>query len=49
MKGPFKLTIAATADCDKKTGECRCKDYHYQPNNTDVCLPCKCFPQDCQT
>ena len=45
--GPCKcdVTNGFNPDCDKKTGECRCKDYHYQPNNTDVCLPCKCFPQ----
>ena len=31
-------------DCDKKTGECRCKDYHYQPVDSAQCLPCQCFP-----
>ena len=30
-------------DCNKKTGECKCKDYHYQPPKSDTCLPCKCF------
>ena len=30
-------------DCDKKTGECRCKDYHYQPVGSAQCLPCQCF------
>ena len=30
-------------DCNKKTGECRCKDYHYQPPKSDKCLACKCF------
>ena len=44
--GPCKCDVnnGFNPDCDKTTGECRCKDYHYQPKNSDKCLPCKCFP-----
>ncbi|TRY59254.1 hypothetical protein DNTS_026390, partial [Danionella cerebrum] len=30
-------------DCNKTTGECRCKDNHYQPKGSDACFPCDCF------
>ncbi|XP_061523757.1 cadherin EGF LAG seven-pass G-type receptor 1 isoform X2 [Phycodurus eques] len=30
-------------DCNKTTGECRCKDNHYRPEGDDTCLPCDCF------
>ena len=30
--------------CNKTTGECRCKDYHYQPEGVEECLECACFP-----
>uniref|UniRef100_A0A3B3ZJN6 Uncharacterized protein n=1 Tax=Periophthalmus magnuspinnatus TaxID=409849 RepID=A0A3B3ZJN6_9GOBI len=35
-KGFFK-------DCNKTTGECRCKDNHYRPSGEDSCYPCECF------
>ncbi|KAG1669234.1 Protocadherin-like wing polarity protein stan [Nymphon striatum] len=32
------------ADCNKTTGQCVCKDSHYQPEGeTDICLPCNCY------
>ncbi|XP_036375616.1 cadherin EGF LAG seven-pass G-type receptor 1 [Megalops cyprinoides] len=30
-------------DCNKTTGECRCKDNYYRPNGGDTCYPCECF------
>uniref|UniRef100_H3BZ58 Cadherin EGF LAG seven-pass G-type receptor 1 n=1 Tax=Tetraodon nigroviridis TaxID=99883 RepID=H3BZ58_TETNG len=30
-------------DCNKTSGECRCKDNHYRPEGEDVCYPCECF------
>ncbi|XP_053719186.1 cadherin EGF LAG seven-pass G-type receptor 1 isoform X1 [Synchiropus splendidus] len=30
-------------DCNKTTGECRCKDNHYRPEGEDTCYPCDCF------
>ncbi|XP_020781834.2 cadherin EGF LAG seven-pass G-type receptor 1 [Boleophthalmus pectinirostris] len=35
-KGFFK-------DCNKTTGECRCKENHYRPAGEDMCYPCDCF------
>ncbi|KAI1890772.1 hypothetical protein AGOR_G00157060 [Albula goreensis] len=32
------------SDCNKTTGECRCKDNHYQPPSSDSCLLCDCYP-----
>ncbi|XP_030634210.1 cadherin EGF LAG seven-pass G-type receptor 2 [Chanos chanos] len=32
------------ADCNKTTGECRCKDNHYRPADSDSCLLCECYP-----
>ncbi|XP_041965982.1 cadherin EGF LAG seven-pass G-type receptor 1 [Alosa sapidissima] len=31
-------------DCNKTTGECRCKDNYYRQLGSDTCLPCDCFP-----
>ncbi|XP_026001885.1 cadherin EGF LAG seven-pass G-type receptor 1 isoform X6 [Astatotilapia calliptera] len=31
-------------NCNKTTGECRCKDNHYRPEGEDACYPCDCFP-----
>ncbi|XP_029453376.1 LOW QUALITY PROTEIN: cadherin EGF LAG seven-pass G-type receptor 3 [Rhinatrema bivittatum] len=31
-------------DCNKTTGQCRCKDFHYCPKGSDSCLPCDCYP-----
>ncbi|XP_029969262.1 cadherin EGF LAG seven-pass G-type receptor 1 isoform X2 [Salarias fasciatus] len=30
-------------DCNKTTGECRCKDNYYRPKGEDTCYPCECF------
>ncbi|XP_039617017.1 cadherin EGF LAG seven-pass G-type receptor 1 isoform X2 [Polypterus senegalus] len=30
-------------DCNKTSGECRCKDNYYRPKNSDTCFPCDCF------
>uniref|UniRef100_A0A4W3HTH2 Cadherin EGF LAG seven-pass G-type receptor 1 n=1 Tax=Callorhinchus milii TaxID=7868 RepID=A0A4W3HTH2_CALMI len=31
-------------DCNKTTGECRCKANYYRPQNNGTCYPCDCFP-----
>uniref|UniRef100_A0AAY4BCD1 Cadherin EGF LAG seven-pass G-type receptor 2 n=1 Tax=Denticeps clupeoides TaxID=299321 RepID=A0AAY4BCD1_9TELE len=31
-------------DCNKTTGECRCKDNYYRPDGSDSCLLCDCYP-----
>ncbi|XP_034530111.1 cadherin EGF LAG seven-pass G-type receptor 1 [Notolabrus celidotus] len=30
-------------DCNKTSGECNCKENHYQPEGEDMCYPCECF------
>ncbi|KAK7902003.1 hypothetical protein WMY93_018772 [Mugilogobius chulae] len=30
-------------DCNKTTGECRCKENHYRPDGEDTCYPCDCY------
>ncbi|XP_028304678.1 cadherin EGF LAG seven-pass G-type receptor 1 isoform X4 [Gouania willdenowi] len=30
-------------DCNKTTGECRCKENYYRPEGGDTCFPCECF------
>uniref|UniRef100_A0A6Q2XJT5 Cadherin, EGF LAG seven-pass G-type receptor 2 n=1 Tax=Esox lucius TaxID=8010 RepID=A0A6Q2XJT5_ESOLU len=32
------------SDCNKTSGECRCKDNHYRPEGSEVCLMCDCYP-----
>ncbi|XP_060713609.1 cadherin EGF LAG seven-pass G-type receptor 2 isoform X1 [Tachysurus vachellii] len=32
------------SDCNKTSGECRCKDNHFRPPASDVCLLCDCYP-----
>ncbi|XP_071017065.1 cadherin EGF LAG seven-pass G-type receptor 2-like [Oncorhynchus clarkii lewisi] len=32
------------ADCNKTSGECRCKDNHYRPEASEACLLCECYP-----
>ncbi|XP_046730560.1 cadherin EGF LAG seven-pass G-type receptor 2 isoform X2 [Silurus meridionalis] len=32
------------SDCNKTSGECRCKDNHYRPVGSEVCLLCECYP-----
>uniref|UniRef100_A0A8C2KXB4 Cadherin, EGF LAG seven-pass G-type receptor 3 n=1 Tax=Cyprinus carpio TaxID=7962 RepID=A0A8C2KXB4_CYPCA len=31
-------------DCNKTTGHCHCKEFHYRRRGSDVCLPCDCYP-----
>uniref|UniRef100_A0A674HIM0 Cadherin EGF LAG seven-pass G-type receptor 2 n=1 Tax=Taeniopygia guttata TaxID=59729 RepID=A0A674HIM0_TAEGU len=38
------VTHGFDPDCNKTTGECRCKDNHYRPPGGDTCYPCECYP-----
>ncbi|KAM9785655.1 LOW QUALITY PROTEIN: cadherin EGF LAG seven-pass G-type receptor 3 [Neosynchiropus ocellatus] len=31
-------------DCNKTSGQCYCKEFHYHPKGSDSCLPCDCYP-----
>uniref|UniRef100_A0A673AST3 Cadherin, EGF LAG seven-pass G-type receptor 3 n=1 Tax=Sphaeramia orbicularis TaxID=375764 RepID=A0A673AST3_9TELE len=31
-------------DCNKTSGHCHCKEFHYRPRGSDSCLPCDCYP-----
>ncbi|XP_051950332.1 cadherin EGF LAG seven-pass G-type receptor 3 [Xyrauchen texanus] len=31
-------------DCNKTTGNCHCKEFHYRQRGSDECLPCDCYP-----
>ncbi|XP_056155459.1 LOW QUALITY PROTEIN: cadherin EGF LAG seven-pass G-type receptor 3 [Lampris incognitus] len=31
-------------DCNKTSGLCHCKEFHYRPRGGDTCLPCDCYP-----
>ncbi|CAB3374160.1 Hypothetical predicted protein [Cloeon dipterum] len=31
------------ADCNKTTGQCYCKENHYQPSGSDECFDCGCY------
>uniref|UniRef100_A0A667XKB3 Cadherin EGF LAG seven-pass G-type receptor 3 n=1 Tax=Myripristis murdjan TaxID=586833 RepID=A0A667XKB3_9TELE len=31
-------------DCNKTSGLCHCKEFHYRPRGSDTCLPCDCYP-----
>ncbi|XP_067381943.1 cadherin EGF LAG seven-pass G-type receptor 3 isoform X2 [Channa argus] len=31
-------------DCNKTSGQCQCKEFHYRPHGSDTCLPCDCYP-----
>nr|XP_061802762.1 cadherin EGF LAG seven-pass G-type receptor 3-like [Nerophis lumbriciformis] len=31
-------------DCNKTSGLCQCKEFHYRPWGSDSCLPCDCYP-----
>ncbi|XP_036373685.1 cadherin EGF LAG seven-pass G-type receptor 1-like [Megalops cyprinoides] len=47
MCGPCNCDVSKgfNLDCNKTTGECRCKDNYYRPNGGDTCFPCDCFAQ----
>ena len=32
-----------SGDCNKNTGECRCKENHYHPEGSATCYPCECY------
>ncbi|XP_054464579.1 LOW QUALITY PROTEIN: cadherin EGF LAG seven-pass G-type receptor 3 [Anoplopoma fimbria] len=31
-------------DCNKTSGYCHCKEFHYRLRGSDTCLPCDCYP-----
>ncbi|XP_013857210.1 cadherin EGF LAG seven-pass G-type receptor 3 isoform X3 [Austrofundulus limnaeus] len=31
-------------DCNKTSGHCHCKEFHYRPRTSDTCQPCDCYP-----
>uniref|UniRef100_A0AAY4BX72 Cadherin EGF LAG seven-pass G-type receptor 1 n=1 Tax=Denticeps clupeoides TaxID=299321 RepID=A0AAY4BX72_9TELE len=37
------VTKGFNRDCNKTTGECRCKDNYFRPMGSDTCFPCDCF------
>ncbi|KAL4624920.1 cadherin EGF LAG seven-pass G-type receptor 1 [Arapaima gigas] len=43
--GPCNCDVSKgfNPECNKTTGECRCKDNHYRPEGRDTCYPCDCF------
>ncbi|XP_022527058.2 cadherin EGF LAG seven-pass G-type receptor 1 isoform X3 [Astyanax mexicanus] len=45
MCGPCDCDVnkGFNPDCNKTTGECRCKDNYYRPKGSDTCYPCDCF------
>uniref|UniRef100_A0A4W5NLX5 Cadherin EGF LAG seven-pass G-type receptor 1a n=1 Tax=Hucho hucho TaxID=62062 RepID=A0A4W5NLX5_9TELE len=45
MCGPCNCDISKgfNPDCNKTSGECRCKDNYYRPKDEDTCYPCECF------
>ncbi|KAG7263644.1 hypothetical protein CRUP_032044, partial [Coryphaenoides rupestris] len=44
--GPCHCDIAKgfDSDCNKTSGVCHCKEFHYWPRGSDSCLPCDCYP-----
>ncbi|XP_031420890.1 cadherin EGF LAG seven-pass G-type receptor 1 isoform X2 [Clupea harengus] len=49
--GPCKCDVSKgfNRDCNKTTGECRCKDNYYRQPGSDFCFPCDCFPLGAHT
>uniref|UniRef100_A0A182NV34 Protocadherin-like wing polarity protein stan n=1 Tax=Anopheles dirus TaxID=7168 RepID=A0A182NV34_9DIPT len=43
--GPCKCNVKQGyhPNCDKSTGQCYCRENHYQPVNDTNCLPCECY------
>ncbi|XP_035787631.1 protocadherin-like wing polarity protein stan isoform X1 [Anopheles albimanus] len=44
--GPCKCNVKQGyhPNCDKTTGQCYCRENHYQPtNDRSACLPCECY------
>uniref|UniRef100_A0A8C8VMJ4 Cadherin EGF LAG seven-pass G-type receptor 2 n=1 Tax=Pelusios castaneus TaxID=367368 RepID=A0A8C8VMJ4_9SAUR len=46
MCGPCSCDISKgfDPDCNKTSGECRCRENHYRPLASDSCLLCDCYP-----
>ncbi|XP_029430115.1 cadherin EGF LAG seven-pass G-type receptor 2 [Rhinatrema bivittatum] len=46
MCGPCNCDIGKgfDADCNKTSGQCRCKENHYRPPGSERCLLCDCYP-----
>lgn len=46
MCGPCNCDVGNgfDPDCNKTSGECRCRENHYQPLGSDRCLLCDCYP-----
>ncbi|XP_069485338.1 cadherin EGF LAG seven-pass G-type receptor 1 isoform X3 [Ambystoma mexicanum] len=44
--GPCNCEVSKgfDTDCNKTSGECRCKDNYFRPEDSDTCYPCDCFP-----
>ncbi|XP_044754021.1 protocadherin-like wing polarity protein stan isoform X2 [Coccinella septempunctata] len=43
--GPCHCDVDAgyNPDCDKMTGQCYCRENHYQPKGSTKCTPCDCY------
>ena len=43
--GPCNCPVQKGFDpaCNKTTGECVCKEFHYRPKESDTCFPCDCY------
>lgn len=43
--GPCKCNVKQGyhMNCNKTTGQCYCKENHYQPINETACFPCDCY------
>uniref|UniRef100_G3X0B3 Cadherin EGF LAG seven-pass G-type receptor 2 n=1 Tax=Sarcophilus harrisii TaxID=9305 RepID=G3X0B3_SARHA len=46
MCGPCNCDVSQgfDPDCNKTSGECRCKENHYRPLGSPACLLCDCYP-----
>ncbi|XP_075766558.1 cadherin EGF LAG seven-pass G-type receptor 2 isoform X2 [Pelodiscus sinensis] len=46
MCGPCNCDVGKgfDPDCNKTSGECRCRENHYRPLASDSCLLCDCYP-----
>ncbi|XP_060060672.1 cadherin EGF LAG seven-pass G-type receptor 3 isoform X2 [Erinaceus europaeus] len=44
--GPCNCDVHKGFDpnCNKTSGQCRCKEFYYRPRGSDSCLPCDCYP-----
>ncbi|XP_069489759.1 cadherin EGF LAG seven-pass G-type receptor 2 isoform X2 [Ambystoma mexicanum] len=46
MCGPCNCDVGKgfDSDCNKTSGDCRCKENHYRPMGSERCLLCDCYP-----